>query len=226
MGAWLCLCVLCECVGTVCWWITCSPINPFAECLLTLVPFTVLLVYQLNTMKSPFSSMLVSLSNTHTRSHTYTHTHRKDGHTITEHCWRVCVRNEGGEKEVVLLHRCSLLLYLRLSTTHAHSHTHRPPLSCSLSVKAPTCHLSLSSPSPSCPVSHLGSRRPGGIVPLGSVSCQMQGDWWIRGSMVAPAGSLRGPVWGTGSIKHQASRTNGHALEGQREVRRQRCVFI
>lgn len=41
--------------------ITCSPINPFVECLLTPVPFAVLLVYQLSTVKSPFSSMLASL---------------------------------------------------------------------------------------------------------------------------------------------------------------------
>lgn len=34
--------------------------------------------------------------------------------------------------------------------------------------------------------------------------------------MAAPAGSLRGPAWRTGSIEHQASRTNGHALEEKR----------
>ncbi len=44
--------------------------------------------------------------------------------------------------------------------------------------------------------------------------------------MVAPAGSLRRPVWGTGSIKHQASRTNDDALQGRMEVRRERCACI
>lgn len=47
----------------------------------------------------------------------------------------------------------------------------------------------------------------------------------------APAGSLRGPVWGTGSIEHQASRTNGHALEENREGGREgvylhRCICL
>lgn len=81
----LAMCAFCVFVCVeVCWGITCSPINPFVECLLTLLPFTVLLVYQLNTMKSPFSSMLASLSDTHIRTHT--HPHERDVHTIREHC--------------------------------------------------------------------------------------------------------------------------------------------
>lgn len=132
--AWLCVRRVCLCMCAGMWWgITCSPINPFVECLLTLVPFTVLLVYQLSTMKSPFSSMLASLADTHTRT--------RDGHKITEHCWRVCVRNEGGEKRVFLLHRCSLLLYLRLSTTHTLTHTNLPSHTVSqvLSHPPPPC---------------------------------------------------------------------------------------
>ena len=167
------------------------------------------------------------------RACAHAHTHERDVYTITEHCWRVCVKNEGGGKGVsFLLHRCSLSLYLRLNTTHTHTHTHAYLSSRTVS-QAPTlpsststCYLPLSSPFLCGSVSHLGSSWPGGTVPLGSASCQLQGDWWIRDSMAAPAGLLRGPVWGTGSIKHQASRTNGHALEAKREGWRERCAFI
>lgn len=45
--------------------------------------------------------------------------------------------------------------------------------------------------------------------------------------MAAPAGSLRGPAWRTGSIEHQASRTNGHALE-EKEGRKEGevCSYV
>lgn len=40
-------------------------------------------------------------------------------------------------------------------------------------------------------------------------------------------GSLRGPAWRTGFIEHQASRTNGHALE-EKEGRKEGevCLYI
>lgn len=163
--------------------------------------------------------MLASLSDTQ-ESERWPHDNRALLKGLCLKRWR--------KKRVFLLHRCSLLLYLSATETLSCSLStslHKP-----LSVKAPTCHLSLSSPSFPCPVSHLGSRRAtGDRAPWVSfpASCREIDESELP--VAAPVGSLRGPVWGTGSIEHQASRTNGHALEGKTERKEGRgevCVYI
>lgn len=89
---------------------------------------------------------------------------------ITEHCWEVCVRNEGGEEGVFLLHRCSLLLYLRLSSTHTLTHTNLLPRTV---WQAPTLlsSTSLHSPLPPffCNVSYL---PPASVLAFPLLPCQ------------------------------------------------------
>lgn len=109
-----------------------------------------------------------------------------------------------------LLYRCCLF-------THTHTDTHKRThtLSNRLFYLPPVLSPFLSYPAAGVQEGH---------CPLRQFSCQLRGDWWIRGS--AAAGSLRGPVWGTGSIKHQASRTNGHTLEAKREGWSELCARL
>ena len=172
------------------------------------------------------------------RACAHAHTHERDVYTITEHCWRVCVKNEGGGKGVsFLLHRCSLSLYLRLNTTHTHTHTHAYLSSRTVS-QAPTlpsststCYLPLSSLSSAAPSAILAPAGQEGRCPLGQLpaSCReideseipwrlQRGFWGGQCGGQAPSNTkqaeLMGMLW----------RQRGK--DGERGVRLYRCICL
>lgn len=90
------------------------------ECLLTFCPFTVLLMYLLKTMKSPFTTMLASLSHTHMQRKI-----QRDGHTLTKYSGRFVLKTREEETRV------SIIVCTYHTQTHTHTLSYLPSLQAS-----------------------------------------------------------------------------------------------